>query len=121
MVYDNQVVPLGIEGLALDRLPTYNTPRERETMNNQRSPIYYTVRTVVRVTVWGVVTALGAALAVLLISGSKESSKAVCDISLKPDFTWAWNGAAVPLTDCLAPEDVVINVDGSWGWFNPDL
>jgi hypothetical protein len=40
---------------------------------------------------------------------------------MKPDFTWAWNGVAVPLTDCLAPEDVVINVDGSWGWFNPDL
>ena len=90
-------------------------------MNNQRSPIYYTTRTLVRVTVWGVVTALGAALAVLLISGSNESSKAMCDISLKPDFTWAWNSAAVPLTDCLPPEDVVINVDGSWGWFNPDL
>ncbi len=89
-------------------------------MNNQRSPIYYTVRTFVRVTVWGAAI-LGAALAVLLVSGSKESSKPVCDISMKPDFTWAWNGAAVPLTDCLAPEDVVINVDGSWGWFNPDL
>jgi hypothetical protein len=90
-------------------------------MNNQRSPIYYTVRTFVRVTVWGVVTALGVTLAVLLISGSKESSKPVCDISVKPDFTWAWNGVAVPLTDCLAPEDVVIHVDGSWDWFNPDL
>lgn len=90
-------------------------------MNNQRSPIYYTIRTLVRVTVWGGVTALGVGLVVLLISSSKESNKATCDISLNPDFTWAWNGIAAPLTDCSPPEGVVINVDGSWGWFNPDL
>lgn len=90
-------------------------------MNNQRSPIYYTTRTLVRLTVWGVVTALGVGLAVLLISSNTGASKAMCDISLKPDFTWDWNSAAVPLTDCLPPEDVVVNVDGSWDWFNPDL
>ena len=90
-------------------------------MNNEKSPAYYTLRTFVRVTVWGLLTSLVIVLATLLITGGSEEAKPVCDISLNVNFTWTWNSPAVLLNDCLAPEDVVINVDGSWKWFNPDL
>jgi len=90
-------------------------------MNNEKSPAYYTLRTFVRVTVWGLLTSLVVVLATLLITGGSEEAKPVCDISLNVNFTWTWNSPAVLLNDCLPPEDVVINVDGSWKWFNPDL
>jgi hypothetical protein len=90
-------------------------------MNNEKSSAYYTLRTFVRIIVWGLATSVVVVLATLLITSDNRETKPICDISLKPNFTWSWNSTAVPLINCLAPEDVVINVDGSWGWFNPDL
>jgi hypothetical protein len=90
-------------------------------MNNEKSSTYYALRTFVRIIVWGLATSVVVVLATSLITSGSKETKPTCDVSLNVNFTWDWNSPAIPLTNCLAPEGVVINVDGSWGWFNPDL
>ena len=84
------------------------------------TPLYYKIRTVVRTVFWTAV-ALGAfvALNAFLNGVQDKNSKPVCDVTLERDFTWSWNGTAIHLTTCDSPEDVVLNVDGTWRWFDP--
>ena len=82
---------------------------------------YYKTRTVVRFIFWGTVGSLAIIGCSTVADKLNGTDKAVCNVSLNEDFSWQWNGNAVPLTDCLAPEDVILNENGTWDWFNPDL
>ena len=86
----------------------------------EHPPIYYSVRTLVRFAFWSALT-LGSAFGLSTLANhiNARDSKPVCDITVNRNFTWTWNSPAVPLTDCLAPEDIVVNIDGTWDWFDP--
>ncbi len=84
------------------------------------SPMYYKVRSVVRFAFWSAVGLGVFSLLNFVLNGvSEDNSKPVCDVTLDRDFTWSWNGTAIHLTTCDSPQDVVLNVDGTWRWFDP--
>ena len=86
-----------------------------------RSRNYYKVRTIVRISFWSSV-ALGGFLAVGKVTAHHdETDKPPCDISLHIDFSWSWNGWAVPLDECSTPKDVVVKNDGTWDWYLPPV
>jgi len=89
-------------------------------MTYYHSPAYYRIRSAVRLAFWVGVSALVALATYLVLQNSPlfaQPDKPYCDITVNRDFTWAWNGVAVPLADCTPPEDIVVNGDGTWDWY----
>ena len=86
-----------------------------KTTRSQKSPLYYTVRTLVRITIWGLVASLGITCAAALVSSSKDNTPK-CDVMLELNFTWYGN-----VNQCEKPEGVVLKDNGTWEWANPDL
>lgn len=89
------------------------------TTYTQHPPIYYTVRSCVRWLFW---TVLGFAIFAGLVRLSDaiylRNADPVCNVNVARDFTWTWNGTAVPLTECRSPEDIVLNQNGTWEWYD---
>lgn len=93
--------------------------------NTYHTNTYYIVRAIVRKVVrwvfWGIIIVMfGVGIGKLSVI-LNDNGKPMCDVTVNRDFTWNWNGTAVDLTTCNAPEDIVLDLDGTWEWFNPDL
>lgn len=79
----------------------------------KHAPIYYTIRSLVRTTVWG-----GLALGLLLgLVSHYGDDTPLCDIRIVSASPALWESdAPVDVTKCVAPQYMVLNQDGSWQW-----
>jgi hypothetical protein len=74
-------------------------------------PIYYRVRSVVRWTFWTSIFFL----TVVYLGYVVNTNKPDCDIQVDRNFTWS-NPKGVDITACSAPNNVILNKDGTWRW-----
>ena len=76
-------------------------------------PIYYTVRSIVRFTFWGIIGTIGIYLCFTLMASANAYNP--CPIELNRDFTYTtteW----YPTMDCDLPENVELDLRGNWWW-----
>jgi hypothetical protein len=79
----------------------------------KHTPIYYTIRSAVRVTVWGGIT-FGLLLGLVSHYGDKTPSCPVRIVSASPAL-WE-SDTPIDVRECIAPAYMVLNQDGSWQW-----
>lgn len=84
-------------------------------MNRHHPPIYYKVRTVVRVAFWGSIAF--AAFAGLMELTDDDRPPCVADVHI--DFTW--DGPAQDLSLCRHPDGMVLEFDRTWRWYDPEI
>lgn len=85
-------------------------------MTTYHPPIYYTVRSVVRVVFWTTIYFL---VVLGLSTGLKamENEPNECQVNLFRDFTWSPIGS-VDLFSCQHPTNIILLSDGTWIWEN---
>ena len=83
---------------------------------------YYGIRTVVRFVFW---TGLAGGLlygASALGNKLADDPRPECDVTVNVDFTWVNNGTTmIDLTNCEHPTGIVLESDGTWRWYDPEL
>jgi hypothetical protein len=92
-------------------------------MKKKHPPVYYHIRSAVR---WALVLGIASAGMIGCIKVSEMGDLPRCDVRLNVNFTWnaedfASLNPGKTLNDCLHPLDVVLDMDGTWDWYNPDL
>lgn len=76
-------------------------------------PVYYTVRSLVRRVVWGGL-AFGLVLGAVSYFGDDTP---LCDIRIVSASPPLWESdTPVDVRECVAPQYMVLNQDGSWHW-----
>lgn len=84
-------------------------------MKRHHPPIYYKVRTAVRVAFWGsLVLAAYAGLWELT-----DDDRPFCRGDVRIDFTW--DGPPQDLSLCRHPDGIVLEGDGTWRWYDPEI
>lgn len=90
--------------------------------NRQHPDYYYKIRTFVRFTFWGGIA--GGLLLGAGILGDKlaDDPRPECDVTVNVDFTWVNNGTTmIDLPNCEHPNGIVLELDGTWRWYEPDM
>lgn len=87
-------------------------------MKKKHPPVYYHIRSAVR---WGLVLAIGSVATIGMIKFSELGDLPECDVHLKVNFTWnsedfASLNPGMTLNDCRQPDDVILDMDGTWDW-----
>jgi hypothetical protein len=83
----------------------------------KHAPIYYTIRTAVRVAFWG-----GLASATLLgLVELTDDDRPDCNITINANFTWEVGDYKArygdqPVTECYIDPMYVLHDDGRWSW-----
>lgn len=92
----------------------YYTPKQHPTY-------YYRIRTFVRFMFWyGVVLIL--LFGAIKVSNSYSDTRPKCEVTTSVDFTWENNtGSPIDLANCRHPQGIVLESDGTWGWYEPDM
>jgi len=89
---------------------------------------YYFTRSIVRFSFWMVVAGLVGTCFGLVLKAT-DNSLPECDVTLDISAgRFTWNIEDFPslnpnmtIDDCRHPDDVVLDKDGTWDWFYPDL
>lgn len=86
-------------------------------MTTNRTPLYYLIRTAVRVLFWGAVSvllALGLGSLAELIGNNDNP----CRITLNRNFTWQPETGFTTVDACDHPTNVILNDNYTWEWEN---
>ena len=92
-------------------------------MKKKHPPVYYHIRSAVR---WALVLGIASAGMIGCIKVSEMGDLPECDVHLNVNFTWNSEdfvslNPGKTLADCRHPDDVVLDMDGTWDWYNPDF
>ena len=88
-------------------------------MRNAHPPIYYTVRTFVRVAVWGGLTVALCALAVW-VGSALANDPDPCPVRITPRGWETTTGLPVDLSGCRHPVGIRLHPGGSWVAIDPN-
>jgi hypothetical protein len=89
--------------------------------HKQHPNYYYKIRSVVRATFWSGLCG-GLLFGAIKVSDSYGDKRPECDVTVNVDFTWDNNTTnPIDLATCRAPHQMVLESDGTWGWYEPEL
>jgi hypothetical protein len=89
--------------------------------HKQHPNYYYKIRSVVRVTFWSGLCG-GLLFGAVKLLDTYEDKTPKCEVTTNVDFTWANNTTnPIDLSTCRHPQGIVLESDGTWRWYEPDM
>lgn len=81
-------------------------------------PVYYTIRTLVRVAFWGSALALLLGAVYGVAKAFDEWNTLPCEVSLSADFTWDWvDGTGTrDINNCAHPINTILYSNHTYEW-----